>query len=175
VCATNRDLAGMVAEGTFREDLYFRINTFELALPPLRERPDDIAPLARHLAARSGARLQPDDPLLDDAALAALRAHPWPGNVRELANAIEHALILCDSLPITTQDLPTRLGHSPSGGARDADLSEPCTLRELEMRAIHAAMDRHQENKPAVAEELGISLKTLYNKLNQAEELRRSA
>jgi len=175
VCATNRDLAEMVAEGAFREDLYFRINTFELALPPLRDRPDDIPELARHLAARAGARLQPDDPLLDDATLAALRAHRWPGNVRELANVIEHALILSDRLPITPDDLPTRLGRSPSHTAAGPSLTEPCTLRELEMRAIHASMDRHEGNKPAVAEELGVSLKTLYNRLNQAEELRRSA
>jgi two-component system NtrC family response regulator len=174
ICATNRDLGQMVADGEFREDLWFRVNTFEIALPPLRERPTDIGLLARHLAARSGAAARPDDQLFTPEALRALTEHTWPGNVRELANVIEHALILCEGGPISLEHLPSRL-TSRQPIAPDLKLSAPCSLRELEMQAIHDALDRHAGNKPKAAEELGISLKTLYNKLNQATSLSRSA
>jgi two-component system NtrC family response regulator len=173
ICATNRDLAAMVATGEFREDLWFRINTFEIPLPPLRERIEDIPLLARHLAARFGGPRGSEDEIFTSEALETLRGHAWPGNVRELANAIEHAMILCDSPPIGLEHLPQRF-LSP----RAAPL--PCSaatlnLRELETQAISDALDRHAGNKPKAAEELGISLKTLYNKLNQAAGLGKTA
>ncbi len=174
VCATNRDLDRMVSEGEFREDLWFRINTFEIALPPLRERPDDIEILARHLAGRFGAALRLEDPLFTPEVLAAMQSHSWPGNVRELANVIEHALILRDDGPITPDHLPRRFS-SPTTPAPSTPSTGPCTLRDLEVRAIYDALDRHEGNKPRAADELGISLKTLYNKLNQAADLRKSA
>ena len=104
-------------------------------------------------------------------AIDALQSHSWPGNVRELANVIEHATIVCDDPPITPEHLPQRFG------ARSVKLKTigPMTLRELEMHAIEEALERHEGNKPAAAEELGISLKTLYNKLNQATTLEKSA
>jgi len=174
VCATNRDLADMVAKSEFREDLWFRINTFEVPLPPLRDRIDDILPLARHLVARFGAAVQSGGDLLSPEAAEALRVHTWPGNVRELANVIEHALILCDGLPISPEHLPTRFGEPvPRSGV--LKFAAPCTLRELEMRAIYDALDRHGGNKPKAAEELGVSLKTLYNKLNQDATLGKTA
>ena len=108
ICATNRDLAAMVAAGEFREDLWFRINTFEIPLPPLRERIDDIPLLARHLAARFRAPHGSDDELFAPETLEMLIAHTWPGNVRELANVIEHAMILCDAFPIRPEHLPQR-------------------------------------------------------------------
>jgi len=167
ICATHRDLEAMVQEGTFREDLMFRINTFEVCVPPLRERPEDIPALANHLLRRhrsDGA----EDALFTPAAMTELMAHQWPGNVRELANVIEHAAILCDAMPIDTQHLPRHFGKRQlRKEIRDAG---PMTLKELEMMAIERAIDRHDGNKPAAAEELGISLKTLYNKLNAAEE-----
>jgi len=102
-----------------------------------------------------------------------LQRYDWPGNVRELANVIEHAMILCDRLPITLEHLPRRFTsrriRRPGPGAAGR------TLRELEMEAIHDALDRHAGNKPKAAQELGISLKTLYNKLNQAAALEKSA
>lgn len=174
VCATNRRLDEMVAEGEFREDLWFRINTFEIALPPLRERIDDIEPLARHLAARFGARAGSDDPLFAPETLAALQQHTWPGNVRELANVIEHALILCDRGPILPEHLPRRFTAKPSGPTVLKN-SSPCSLRDLEIQAIQEALDRHHGNKPKAAEDLGISVKTLYNKLNQHGPLEKSA
>jgi two-component system NtrC family response regulator len=161
VCATHRDLEQMVADGEFRQDLLFRVNPFEIELPPLRDRTPDIAELARHLVARHKPLVGADHPI-SKAASDTLATHSWPGNVRELANVIEHACILCDQLPIQPEHLPrltTRMGL-----VRD---DEPMTLQDLESSAINRALERHQGNKPAAAAELGISLKTLYNKLNQ--------
>ncbi|NQU19995.1 MAG: sigma-54-dependent Fis family transcriptional regulator [Candidatus Nealsonbacteria bacterium] len=174
ICATNRRLDQMVADGEFREDLWFRVNTFEIPLPPLRERAGDIAALARHLAARFGAPAGTDDEPFSPDTLDALQQHIWPGNVRELANVIEHAMILCDDGPITPEHLPQRFGTRPlSIAASDATAGR--TLRQIETQAIHDALDRHDGNKPQAVEELGISLKTLYNKLNQAASLNKSA
>ena len=199
ICATNRDLAEMVSAGEFREDLWFRINTFEIPLPPLRERLEDIPLLARRLAARFGALRTSDDEIFTPEAIRALMQHTWPGNVRELANVIEHAMILCDALPVSPEHLPqrftarsvTRWGGSctaaPPGESRDGNATAIPTLwhpaaaggtlnlRDLEMQAIHEALSRHRGNKPKAAEELGISLKTLYNKLHQAAGLSKSA
>jgi len=173
VCATHRNLQEMVAEGDFREDLVYRINTFEIYLPPLRERIDDIAELAAHLLGR----LRPKagtGPALTLDALEALKSHVWPGNVRELANAIEHATILCESGPISADHLPAQLHRRQLNGAA-AVRPGPVSLRDLEMQAIYQALERHGGSKPKAAEELGISLKTLYNKLNAVNELEKSA
>ncbi len=164
VCATHRKLADMVEEGAFREDLMYRINTFEIHLPPLRLRIDDVPELADHLCRRFRTDVQAHQELFTPEAIEALKSHSWPGNVRELANVIEHATILCDQPTIAPEDLPRSFA---SRSARLPDLTA-MTLRELEMHAIYQAMDRHDSNKAAAAEELGISLKTLYNKLNQA-------
>ncbi len=167
VCATHRDLEAMVEAGTFREDLMFRINTFEIVVPPLRERPEDIPMLAKHLLRRHRSDGS-DQQLFTDEAMKELQAHRWPGNVRELANVIEHSAILCESLPIGTDDLPRHFGRRQlRKEIRDAG---PMTLRDLEMVAIERALERNDGNKPAAAEELGVSLKTLYNKLNAADE-----
>ncbi|MEQ8846736.1 sigma-54 dependent transcriptional regulator [Botrimarina sp.] len=165
VCATHRDLAEMVAADEFREDLMYRINTFEIQLPPLRDRLDDLPTLAEHLLRRFRPHASKIEQQLTDDAVAALRAHVWPGNVRELANVIEHATILCDSGPITADDLPQHFNRRQLTGA--ARSRGPITLRDLEMEAIHEALQRHDGAKPKAAAELGISLKTLYNKLNQ--------
>ena len=106
VCATNRDLQTMVAEGTFREDLFFRVNTFEIHLSPLRERKEDIPSLARTLIARHLKRAQAPADILSPAALEVLLSHEWSGNVRELANALEHAVILSDGKTILPEHLP---------------------------------------------------------------------
>lgn len=172
VCATHRDLEKMVEEGTFREDLMFRINTFEIHVPSLRQRVSDIEPLAIHLLRRhrkDGA----DDQLFSEEAITELKSHSWPGNVRELANVVEHAAILCDSFPITPEHLPRHFGRRQLRKAiREG---EPMSLRELELMAIERAIARHDGNKPAAADELGVSLKTLYNKLNSADERRQAS
>jgi two-component system NtrC family response regulator len=203
VCATHRKLDQMVAEGDFREDLWFRINTFEIHVPPLRDRIEDIPVLARHMARRFNASVRPDDEVFTPEAMEALSEHSWPGNVRELANCVEHAMILCQRLPIAPEHLPGRF-HSlrlrAAPGPRPGAVSLPVsgehgpasspshpapvalpprsasqTLRDVEMQAIYDALDRSGGSKPKAAEELGISLKTLYNKLNQASAMQKSA
>ncbi len=192
VCATHRSLEQMVAAGEFREDLLFRINTFEIEVPPLRLRTEDIPRLVRHLVQRSRPQTPPDAMVATGAVLDLLRGHHWPGNVRELANVIEHGLVLCDELPLQPEHLPGRLGGglrqpqrpeddqpttapvAPAQAALPADgpapSRPPVKLRELEMQAIVEALERNRGNKVRTAEELGISLKTLYNKLHQLQE-----
>ncbi|HEY2148593.1 MAG TPA: sigma-54 dependent transcriptional regulator [Pirellulales bacterium] len=174
VCATHRRLDDMVESGDFREDLMFRINTFEIHLPSLRQRIEDIPPLARHLLQRCRQHVRPDDAMFTPDAMALLKSHGWPGNVRELANVVEHASILCESLPIAVEHLPERFdARRPKTPLFRA--AGPLTLRELEMQTIHQALERTKGNKPKAAEELGISLKTLYNKLHNESGLERSA
>ncbi|MCE9630955.1 MAG: sigma-54 dependent transcriptional regulator [Planctomycetia bacterium] len=193
VCATHRSLEDMVKAGEFREDLLFRINTFEIAIPPLRDRRDDIAVLVEHFVRQSRPQTPADAVVADAATLAALAAHHWPGNIRELANVVEHALVLCDELPLLVAHLPARFGvlrpavepgaasfpalpaSSPAIGEVPVPLASagrprPESLRELEMRAILEGLERNKGNKARTAEELGISLKTLYNKLHQLND-----
>jgi DNA-binding NtrC family response regulator len=170
VCATNRDLQDMVGEGTFREDLFFRVNTFEIHLSPLRERKEDIPGLARFLLARHLKRPQAPADILSPAALEALINHDWSGNVRELANALEHAVILSDGHTIFPEHLPVSVTGPTirsSGGGGSFHSNQSKTLREIEMDVIHHVLDKHSGDKPKAALELGIALKTLYNKLNQ--------
>jgi len=174
VCATNRNLEDMVSEGNFREDLFFRVNTFEIRLPPLRERKDDIPALARFLAARHLKRKSVSEDMLSPEAVEVLRNHEWSGNVRELANAIEHAVILSDGKTIVPEDLPTSVSRRPAAGNKPFDIANfafPMTLREIEMEVILQTMDKFSGDKPKTADELGIALKTLYNKLNQHQTL----
>ena len=161
LCSSNRDLKQAVADGHFREDLYFRINTFEITLPPLRGRHDDIPPLAEHILNRLAAKGHvPWE--LNDGAMLALQAYDWPGNVRELANVLEHAYVLAAGRLLTVEHLPATLRTG-----RQSCQGQPMTLREKEMQFILDVLQKHGGNKPAAAAELAISLKTLYNKLNQ--------
>jgi transcriptional regulator with PAS, ATPase and Fis domain len=186
LCATNRDLRSMIAKDEFREDLYFRINTFEIRLPPLRDRRPDIPDLARHLLARAAKRpVEQVTALLTPEAIDALLEYQWPGNVRELANVMEHAWILAGGGPISSDHLPHTVRHGTSAPATIsfprapavAELpdSAPKTLKEIEMDHILRVLAKHNGNKPAAAAELGIVVKTLYNKLNQWEEERQKA
>ncbi|MCR9198158.1 MAG: sigma-54 dependent transcriptional regulator [Planctomycetaceae bacterium] len=173
VCATNRDLQEMVDAGTFREDLVFRVNTFEIHLPPLRERADDIPQLALHLVARHLKRDSVPADILSPETVDVLKSLEWTGNVRQLANVMEHAVILSDGETITPDDLPQNLtGRTPAGGSNKAVAmfdAEPRTLREMEDQMILHVLDKHEGDKPSAAKELGIALKTLYNRLNQLE------
>jgi len=179
VCATHRSLEEMVVAGEFREDLLFRINTFEIAVPPLRERIDDLPELVQHFIRRSRPQTPLGSVVVAADVLAILVQHRWPGNIRELANVVEHALVLCDDLPLLVEHLPARLGaavprdieslivHPP---AAVPSPRRPESLRDLEIRAILEGLERNHGNKARTAEELGISLKTLYNKLHQLQE-----
>jgi DNA-binding NtrC family response regulator len=184
LCATNRDLRTMIKADEFREDLYFRINTFEIRLPPLRERRPDIPELARHLLGRAARRpIEQVADLLSSEAVEVLLEHDWPGNVREMANVMEHAYILAGGQHITPDHLPHHLRPTLDRGQSmdrptGAPLASPTasrTLREIEMEHVLRVLDKHGGNKPAAAAELGISLKTMYNKLNQLQEERKAA
>jgi len=180
VCATNCDLQEMVEAGTFREDLVFRVNTFEIHLPPLRERREDISPLARHLIARHLKRDvdQVPESILAPSTISALESHEWSGNVRELANVLEHAVILSDGEQVLPEDLPQSLTRNSSHEEPVTHpmmtlvTKEPQTLREMENQMILRVLDKHEGDKPATARELGIALKTLYNRLNQMDSHR---
>jgi DNA-binding NtrC family response regulator len=181
LCATNRDLREMIAAEAFREDLFFRINTFEIHLPSLRERKADIPLLAQHMLNRFAPRRSGTASTLTPAAIEMLMAHDWPGNVRELANAIERATILAGGGPIGADHLPTQFPARrplPGVGSALAAASGPHfqipegtpTLRDVEMKYIQMILEKHHGNKPAASKELGISLKTLYNKINQLQQ-----
>lgn len=186
VCATNRPLTEMIAEGSFREDLFFRINTFEVFLPPLRERKEDIPAMAQALLTRHLKGRRPQDSLLAPETLLALTQHDWPGNVRELANVLEHAVILSDGQTISPDDLPRQIGSKRLAKAHQHDRelnlpapppsANPTTIQAMEKELILAALQRNAGDKPKAASELGIALKTLYNKLNlyQSEETSRA-
>ena len=145
--------------------------------------------LVQHFVRRARPHTPAEAEIADPAVLDLFRAHHWPGNVRELANCIEHALVLCDVLPLTPEHLPARLGPgrtrgpaAPRGVAGPPAVapappreSRPVSLRELEMQAILEGLERNQGNKPKTAEELGISLKTLYNKLHQLADSQHAA
>jgi DNA-binding NtrC family response regulator len=172
VCATNRDLQDMVTKETFREDLFFRVNTFEIHLPPLRERREDIPELARFLIARHLKRREAPEGILSPETLEVLVSHDWNGNVRELANALEHAVILSEGKTITPDHLPasvTRKRPKGQSGGVGPWGSGPKTMREIEMDVIYHVLEKHKGDKTKAASELGIALKTLYNKLNQYE------
>jgi transcriptional regulator with PAS, ATPase and Fis domain len=166
VCATHRDLRKMVSEGTFREDLYFRLNVVSLNLPPLRERPQDVVPLAQHfLAVQSQMYAEPQRSISLDAQ-AAMQSYPWPGNVRELANAIEHAHVLAQGDEVRLIDLPERIrSHSP-GSPAPRIAAELC-LEDLERRAIAEALRRTNNNKAAAARMLGINIQRLGRRIDK--------
>jgi DNA-binding NtrC family response regulator len=178
LCATNRDLREMVATEQFREDLFFRLNTFEIYLPPLRERRADIAELAAHLLARQASRRGLTESAIDPEAIEVLMSHDWPGNIRELANMIERATILAGNKLIQPEHLPSQVpmrgkAHQstvPAAGGPHFQIPEGTpTLRDVEMKYIQTILEKHNGNKPAASRELGISLKTLYNKINQLQ------
>jgi DNA-binding NtrC family response regulator len=182
LCATNRDLREMIREDQFREDLYFRINILEVRLPSLRERKSDISDLARHLLARHARRpVDQVTPLLSPEVVKVLQEHDWPGNVRELSNVMEHACIISGGGMITPEHLPHLVrrpisGNRSGGGAPAAEMDDgPKTLEEIEMAHVLRVLEKHRGSKTAAAAELGISLKTMYNKLNRLEKDRKAA
>ncbi len=182
VAATNRNLDSVVANESFRSDLLYRINGFQIDLTPLRERPEDIEPLTRHLLNDVGGTTPPE---LEPEALAALRAYSWPGNVRQLKNCLERAVILSNNGRITINELPpevirpsvpaaafptsfsqpgapvdfTSSSFAPSAG------SSPTSLRDVERQQILAALEKTGWHRGKTAEILGISPSTLYRRL----------
>ena len=160
ISATNADLAREVAEGRFREDLLYRLNTVEIRLPPLRERRDDIPRLAGHFLREQATRYNKPVTELAPGAMRALLEHPWPGNVRELRHAVERAVLMASSSTVTEEDLglqPARAGGAPS--------FDELTLEEAERTLIQRALLRHGGNVSRAAEALGVSRSALYRRL----------
>ena len=170
IAATNRDLADMVREGTFRSDLYYRINVINLELPPLRARRDDIIPLAENYLKKLKMKLNTPLTSISKEAGEVLLNAPWPGNIRQLQNVIEYAANLCESDTLMPSDLPETIcrsmdgpeqlpAHVPSGGSQDD-----------EIRALLEKYGYTLEGKKKIAEELHISLRTLYRRINHMQD-----
>jgi DNA-binding NtrC family response regulator len=162
VAATNRDLARDVETGHFRKDLYFRLRVIEIPIPPLRDRPEDVLPLAKALlvdaARRTGARVTGFTP---EAARLLLR-HPWPGNVRELANAVERAVVLADGARVDAEDLPDEIARPARGSGASGD-----TLADVERAHVLAILAEEKGHREKAAKRLGIGVATLYRKLKE--------
>lgn len=159
VAATNRDLAAMTTSGEFRQDLLFRINTIHIELPPLRERPEDILPLAERFLEHYGRRYAREGVRFTEAAAERLKRHRWEGNIRELQHAVEKALILCDGRTIDADGLQLRETPRPA--------AESATLEEMERRMIAEAIESCGGNLSMVARRLGLTRQTLYNKIKR--------
>ena len=178
IAATNRNLDSVVTDGSFRSDLLYRINGFQIDLRPLRERPEDIEPLARHLLKLVGGTNPPE---IQSDAMAALRAYHWPGNVRQLRNCLERGVILANNGLITVSELPPEVVRAPfiapqqgvpvQSGVQTEKIpampanSGPLSLREVERQQILAALEQTGWHRGKTAELLGISPSTLYRRL----------
>lgn len=163
ICATNRNLQEMVQREEFREDLLYRINTIHLEIPPLRERKEDILPLANIFLGKYGALYNKTALRLSEDAIALLQKQPWLGNIRELEHVIEKAVIICDGLVLEGFyfEFPEVKKEAP------AKSSKIQTLEEMEYAMIKNAMEKYEGNLSLVASQLGISRQTLYNKLKR--------
>jgi two-component system response regulator AtoC len=159
LAATNRDLGAEMAAGNFRQDLYHRLAVFPVQLPPLRDRPADVEVLAEHLLAQAASRVGKAALSLSPSALASLKAYRWPGNVRELSNALERAAILCDGQLVGPEHLVLGIPGRPP------EVAPPTTLLDAEREAIRQALRSEDGNRKRTAERLGISLRSLYDKL----------
>jgi DNA-binding NtrC family response regulator len=172
IAATNVDPQAAVREGKLREDLFYRLNVFEIKLPPLRDRKSDLPLLIEHFVNEYNARHGRSVAALEAGAMDLLNAYSWPGNVRELRNVLERATIVANGHFITTDDLPrlvdvTRAVPSPETAR---GLAPGLTVAEAEQQLIEVTLQHTNGNKTRAAELLGISLKTLHNKLNRAKD-----
>ena len=178
IAATNRDPGQAIAEGQFRSDLLYRINSFSIHIPPLRERREDIEPLAHHLLQQVGGANPPE---LTRPVLEALIAYSWSGNVRQLRNCLERAALLADNGRITTRELPPevvnkidgpRVSVSYNGSTQASSVgsfhnSSSTNLREVERQQIIGALEKTGWHRGKTAELLGISPSTLYRRLRE--------
>lgn len=164
LAATNRELAGEVAAGRFRKDLYYRLRVIELRVPPLRERREDLLPLARELLAEAAQRMQRTLSGLTAPAADQLVRHDWPGNVRELANAMERAAALAQGRRVELEDLPEDVRQAPAPLPASG---EGQTLEAIEKATILAALERNAGHQARTAAQLGIGATTLYRKLKR--------
>jgi two-component system response regulator HydG len=163
ICATNRSLMEMVEEGTFRQDLLYRINTVNIGIPPLRERIDDIPRLAEHFLAGYAKKYRKEGMRIGAATMKKLETYQWPGNVRELQHAVERAVIMSGSDVLKPGDFL----FAPPPGKGEALALDSFNLENVERRVIDAAMRRFGGNVSKVARELGLSRAALYRRLEK--------
>ena len=164
ICATNCDLEEMVAKGKFREDLLYRINTIHIEIPPLRERKEDIIPLAQRFIDRFCKQYDKGNILLSTGAQEKLRTYPWYGNIRELEHAVEKAVIINEDGILSEEHF-----HFPRKVAAPATETSVSTLEEMELQMIQKAIEKCNGNLSAVAAQLGITRQTLYNKMKNSD------
>ncbi len=167
ISATHKDLPAGMRGGTFREDLYYRLNVLQIHLPPLRERAEDLLPLADHFLSRAAERSQKRVSSFSQSALKILLSHGWPGNVRELENIIERAVALCEGPQVTPGDLPAAMRERRPSDLVDYAVQRNLTLAELEREYIQRVMKEEGGNKTRAAQRLGLDRKTLYRKLEE--------
>ena len=172
ICATNKDLKALVDKGTFRQDLFYRINVIKLSLPPLRHRKEDIPQLAEYFLQKYGKQMHKHPPVLSPEVYTAFYAYSWPGNIRELENVIERVVVLCTKNRVDIATLPPEFASLPAQAntifnATDAEL--PGDMRALKKQAerslIIDALQKHRYRCSVVAHELGIDKATLYRKI----------
>ena len=170
VAATNRDPQAAIKEGLLREDLYFRLAVFPIQMPTLRERASDIPLLAEYFLIQLN-KAEDSKKQFASGTLAFLQQQPWPGNVRELKNAVQRAFILADS-ELNPADFPTAQTTEAtiSVNADGLKVALGTPIDEVERQLIHATLNQYHGDKTKTAEVLGISLKTLYNRLKQYQE-----
>lgn len=162
ITATNQDIEKKVKEGTFREDLYYRINVIEITIPPLRQRKEDIPLLVEHFVGKFSEQNRKSIKGLTPEAMDVLTGYSWPGNIRELANVIERAVVMCNEELIEARCLPQKLSMEEGAAHFLKD-----KMNEYERNVIMASYDSHNRNKESTANALGIDLATLYRKMKK--------
>src|SRR5690606_12020955 len=168
IAATNRDLEKEISRGSFRSDLYYRLNVIQLHLPPLRERREDIAGLVEHFLRAEAAASERESPLeVSDAAMDLLVAYDWPGNVRELQNALERAAVVAAGGAIRPEHLPERVRETPEPRLVQEEPARNPTMDIVEQAYILWVLQAEGGNKTRAAEVLGIDPSTLYRKLHR--------
>jgi two-component system response regulator PilR (NtrC family)/two-component system response regulator HydG len=167
IAATNRDLEPRLRDGTFREDLFYRLNVIQVALPPLRDRGPDIMLLAEHFLAAAAERAHKPTRSFTQAAVEIMLAYPWPGNVRELENVVERAVALSESSEIDAGDLPPQVRARRAEDLLQAAMARGLSLADLEREYIGRVLAAEGGNKTRAAQRLGLDRKTLYRKLEE--------
>lgn len=169
IAATSRDIRKMVEQGTFREDLFYRLNVVQVNLPPLRERPDDIPLLVDHFLKEISEQKHTPMKRVSPEVMRNFLSYRWPGNVRELRNALESMMVLAEGELLTENDLPDRIRHGSDSPGTARQLPVGLSMEELERLAIQKALDQCGGNRTHAAGRLGISVRTLQRKLRQYE------
>ncbi|MGH7987702.1 MAG: sigma-54-dependent transcriptional regulator [Candidatus Binataceae bacterium] len=174
VAATNSDLDKAIEQGRFRSDLYYRLATVTLSVPPLRERPTDIPLLIKHFLSKASAEAARPVPLIDEDAMALMLRYPWPGNARELQNAIQRGVILSRNGTIGIKELPPKVAGLELSSAKmlSEAVDKRMSLDQLEQDYVRAVLDSVNGNKTEAASILRIDRKTLYRKLEESEPVR---